>query len=354
MKKVLSMLLVLALALSVVGCTAAEVSSTGTESATATEPAATEAAAPAADSGKVYDLKLSLVQSANEPFGELVEILKSRIEEYTNGRVKCEVYYNGELGDNVDTCEAILQGANIVTFPTFDFYAPYILDVSILDGPFFFQSPDELAKLEASDWWAEQVQKMEDINLWYGGAMYLGARSLLHNVPGAKLPEDFKGQVMRSASTTMRHAMCEAITGNVATIAWSEIYSALSTGVAEMCEAPLGSIVSTKIYEVCRYITLDEHIYAFQAPWIAKSWVDALPADVREGFERAVKETCAESVDYINQSEAEYRALLESEGVTFIEVDDKDAWVEATKSAYDSIQWEEPDLYQKCQAILGR
>jgi TRAP-type C4-dicarboxylate transport system substrate-binding protein len=241
------------------------------------------------------------------------------------------VYYNGELGDNVTPARRF-QGANIVTFPTFDFYAPYILDVSILDGPFFFQSPDELAKLEASDWWAEQVQKMEDINLWYGGAMYLGARSLLHNVPGAKLPEDFKGQVMRSASTTMRHAMCEAITGNVATIAWSEIYSALSTGVAEMCEAPLGSIVSTKIYEVCRYITLDEHIYAFQAPWIAKSWVDALPADVREGFERAVKETCAESVDYINQSEAEYRALLESEGVTFIEVDDKDAWVEATKS----------------------
>ena len=305
-------------------------------------------------SGEVYNLRLSLVQSANEPFGKLVEILAGRIEEYTDGRVKCSVYYNGELGDNTDTCEAILQGASIMTFPTFDFYAPYILDISILDGPFFFQSADELAILEASDWWTEQIAKMADMNLWYGGAMFLGARSLLHNVPDAKLPEDFKGQIMRSASTTVRYAMCEAMTGNVATIAWSEIYSALSTNVAQMCEAPLGSIVSTKIYEVCRYITLDEHIYAFQAPWVAKSWVDALPEDVREGFEKAVKETCDESVAFIYESEAEYRALLESEGVTFIEVDDKDAWAAATKSAYEKIQWEDPDLYAKCQAILGR
>lgn len=347
MKKVLALITVMGMVMSLAACGGSQGGGTppsgGSTGGTSDPPK---------DSGETYVLKISTEQAASEPFGQLVTMLGERIEEKTNGRIDCEVYYNSELANAVDACASIQQGANILTFASFDFYSSYVQDLAMLDGPFFFYSPEELEVLQQSDWWAEQMEKLKELNIGNNGALYFGARSIIHKVKDGTAPKDFAGVLMRSATTEMRYAMCEAMTGNVTSVGWSEIYQALSTGVAEMCEAPLGSIQSTKIYEVCPYITLTEHILSYNSIWYAQSWYESLPADVQAGFDAACAELQAESIDYIEAADAEIRADLESKGVTFYERSSAEEWAEATRSAYDVINWTE-GAYERCQEILG-
>ena len=306
-----------------------------------------------ANSSETYVLKFASTMTKEEALGQQMEELAAKIEEYTNGQVTVETYYNGELGTDADVCELIQQGANIFGFSTLDFLASYSFDMSILDGPFFFYEPEEINTLKESDWWDGQMENLANQNLYCLDTIYFGARSIIHKEgPDADSPEDFKGVCMRTANTPMRYAMCEAITGNVTTASWSEIYSALSTGVADMCEAPLASIIGTKIYEVCPYITLDEHIHAFIGIYAAKDWMDALPADVQEGIRKAVSEIGDASIEFVKADEITSREFLEEQGVTFIEVQDKDAWAEATRTAYDALDFTE-GTYETCMEILG-
>lgn len=302
---------------------------------------------------ETYVLKLATSMSKEEAIGQQMETLAEKVEDYTDGRVTVERYYNGELGSSNDVTEMAQQGANIFSFETMDFYSSYAYDLGILDGPFFFYEPEEMRTLEESDWWQEQMDVLAQSNLYCLGTIYFGSRDVIHKEGDqAASPADFKGVCMRTANTPMRYAMCEALTGNVTTVAWSEIYSALNTGVADMCEAPLSSIVGTKIYEVCPYITMDEHIHAFIGVSASKSWFDTLPEDIQENIQKAVDEVCADSIEFVKDDEVKQREFLESEGVTFVEVEDKEAWAEATKSAYDKMEFTE-GTYEKCMEILN-
>lgn len=351
MKLVVAVCMIFTLILSLTAC------GTGNDSAAQTEKPSSdskteEEAAQTQGSGE-YVLKLATSMSKEEAIGRQMEILADKVNEYTGGQVTVERYYNGELGTSNDVNEMVQQGANIFSFETMDFYASYAYDLGILDGPFFFYEPEEMRTLEKSDWWQEQMETLAGSNLYCLGTIYFGSRNVIHKVgPDADSPGDFKGVCMRTANTPMRYAMCEAITGNVTTVAWSEIYSALNTGVADMCEAPLGSIVGTKIYEVCPYITMDEHIHAFIGVSASKTWFDTLPEDIQKNIQKAIDEVCDDSIEFVKADDVKQREFLESEGVTFVDVQDKDEWAEATKSAYDEMKFTE-GTYEKCMEILG-
>lgn len=351
MKKLFALTLAACMILSLAAC-----GGTPTPASTpaSSEPASSSSTAqePEQPTGEVYNLKITSEYSATESAGQITTLMAEKIEEYTGGRIQVDVYYNGELAKAADAAEAIAQGSNMMTFVGMDFFTS-VPDLGILEGPYFFYEPEDINKIQGSDWWNEQITKLEEDNTLCLGTVYYGARHLIHNLgPDADSPADFQGVTMRSASTPMRYAMCEAMTGNVSTVAWSEIYSALSTGVADMCEAPLGSIIGTKIYEVCKYITLTSHICSDTGVFVAKSWYDTLPADVQEGLMKAINEVHELSFDYVTEAEQADREFLEGEGVTFIEVSSLDEWADATRSAYDAAGFT-PGTYETCMELLG-
>ena len=105
-------------------------SNTSTDSATPntdSNASDTDSSSTDANSEKgAFTLKITTEQAETESFGQLIAMLADRIEEYTDGQVVCEIYYNGELAKPADACEAISQGANMMTFATMDFYASHV------------------------------------------------------------------------------------------------------------------------------------------------------------------------------------------------------------------------------------
>jgi TRAP-type C4-dicarboxylate transport system substrate-binding protein len=73
----------------------------------------------------------------------------------------------------------------------------------------------------------------------------------------------------------------KAVGASPTPIAWTETYTALQTGVVDGHENPIGSILSGKIYEVQKFVTLDGHVYGVDWFIINEKFFKSLPADLQ-------------------------------------------------------------------------
>jgi TRAP-type C4-dicarboxylate transport system substrate-binding protein len=76
---------------------------------------------------------------------------------------------------------------------------------------------------------------------------------------------------------------------NAVPMAFSELFSALETKTVDGQENPFNTILSSKFYEVQKYMTVTNHVYS---PWIvlvSKKWWDQLSKDEQKVLQDAAK-----------------------------------------------------------------
>lgn len=305
------------------------------------------------DGSPVYTLKMTYTISGGETVAKCAQEMAENIKVRTNGGLILENYPNGELATDTDALELCAQGANVITFGTPDFLTAYVPDLGVLDGPFLFSDPSEFAKVDQSDWMSGMRAQLESQGIKNIGMSWLfGSRHLTYS--GSKPvtgPADLKGMKMRSASSATRVGMMEAMGATVTQMNWSEVYSALQQGICDGCEAPLSTLYNSKIYEVCKNITLDGHILAIWCVNMSNDVFNSLPAEYQEILLEEVQNMGPVTIERVTADEAEYQAKLEEQGVVFYE-GDYEAFSEATRSVYDSIPDWSAGLYDTVSAVI--
>src|SRR3954449_10652289 len=80
---------------------------------------------------------------------------------------------------------------------------------------------------------------------------------------------------------------------NPSPMKFSELFTALQTGVMDGQENPLTQIYSAKLQEVQKYLSLSGHVYTPAYLVVGARKYGQLPADVRKVLEDTAKETQA-------------------------------------------------------------
>ena len=107
------------------------------------------------------------------------------------------------------------------------------------------------------------------------------------------MPADLQGIKLRVPEGKWRVKMFQAYGANPSPMKFSEVFTALQTGVMDGQENPFTQIYSAKLQEVQKYLSLTGHVYTPAYLTVgAKKWA-ALPADVRKILEDTAKETQA-------------------------------------------------------------
>jgi len=109
----------------------------------------------------------------------------------------------------------------------------------------------------------------------------VGFRHFTNNVRPIKSPADLKGLKIRVQETPVYVNMLKAVGASPTPVAWTETYTSLQTGVVDGQENPVGSILSGKIFEVQKYVTLDGHVYGVDWFIINEKFFKSLPADLQ-------------------------------------------------------------------------
>ena len=135
--------------------------------------------------------------------------------------------------------------------------------------------------------------------------------------------------------------MFQAYGANPSPMKFSELFTALQTGVMDGEENPFTQIYSAKLQEVQKYLSLSGHVYTPAYLTVGTKRWESLPADVRKVLEDTAKATQAYVYEVAAHDDEELLGKLKQAGMQVNDVD-KDAFVAASKSVYEEFGKEVP------------
>jgi len=137
---------------------------------------------------------------------------------------------------------------------------------------------------------------------------------------------------------------------------FADVYSGLDTGLVEAVEAPLGTLCAYNLYEVAKYVSISNHCLA---PALLCMNTDIFES-LSEKQQTALVEGSKYAGDLYTQAcadkDAGFRALMEENGVTFIDWTDADIekMVAAAKEVYAAYPAMDADIYEQIMAAIGK
>ncbi len=139
-----------------------------------------------------------------------------------------------------------------------------------------------------------------------------GYRQITNSKRPIKVPADLKGMKLRVPEGKWRLKMFQAYGANPSPMKFSELFTALQTGVMDGQENPFTQIYSAKLQEVQKYLSLSNHVYTPAYLTVGKTHWKSLPADVRKILEDTAKETQAFVYDYASKDDTALLAKAEA------------------------------------------
>ncbi len=317
---------------------AAALSACGASSTSSATAAASGAATAATD--EVYELKLSTTQTDTSMIYKGLQAAADKISEDTDGHVKVTIYPSSQLGNEEDMIDQALQGMGIAVLTDAGRLSSYVNDIGILNMAYIVDDYEEGLKLMETDTfkgWDSDLAANGIRSLCYN--YYDGARSFVGHKAYTS-PEDLKGVVIRTPGADPYVESISALGATPYNIAWSEVYNGIQTKSIDGCEVQYTSAVSSKLYEVCEYLSKTEHINLFNMVICGQAWFDTLPAEYQEVMKADFSSCAYDNAQEIIAAQADLEQTLKDNGMEIVEVD-KDLFREAAKAAYEKLGWTE-------------
>lgn len=352
-KKVLAVLMVAALAVSVVtGCGG---SSSPSKSGSASGSASGSTSAAAA--GGEYAMKSGSTTPDTHPYNLGMNRLNELLQEKTNGAVSVDHFGSSQLGGERDLIEGLQLGSVqmccISTAPLSGFTDSFL----VFDLPFIFETSEQARAVMDSDVGTEILNSVEDQGLvgvcWFEN----GFRNVTNNVRPINTPEDLKGLKIRTMENQMHMAAFQIMGADPTPMAMGEVFTALQQGTIDGEENPVPIVESNKLDEVQKYNSLTGHLFSPAPVFISKDYYDGMP----EEYQKAVMEAGKESVEYQREQIDEQTAsgievMKERTGMETNEVD-KSLFKDATAPLYDQYIKDEsgcvnPDIYKRVMEVV--
>jgi C4-dicarboxylate-binding protein DctP len=161
-----------------------------------------------------------------------------------------------------------------------------------------------------------------------------------------RVPEDYKGLKFRIQSSKVLEAKYRLLGALPQIMAFSEVYSALQTGVVDGQENTASNIYTQKMHEVQKYMTLTNSGYIGYVVVVNKPFWDGLPGDIRAQLERAMHDASVYA-NNISQSEND-------EALAAIKASGKVTIVTPTAAESDAMRKAMAPIYHDMASRLGK
>nr|WP_294863499.1 TRAP transporter substrate-binding protein [uncultured Pseudogulbenkiania sp.] len=293
--------------------------------------AAFSATAPAFASAPIV-IKFSHVVAPDTPKGQAAEYFKKLAEERTKGRVKVVIYPNSQLYKDKEELEALQLGAVQMLAPTTSKFGPMGLkEFEVFDLPYLFMNEDQVHKVTRGPVGQALLKKLEPRGLkglafWDNGFRVFSANRPVHT------PQDIKGLKIRINSSKVNTAIVQSVGALPQTMALSEVYQALQTGVVDGADGNISNLYTQKQFEVQKYMTNTRHSYSGYAVVVNKKFWDGLPGDIRTTLEGAMKDASEYNDQMAEKDTTAALNAIKASGKTQIyepTTAEKAAWVKA-------------------------
>lgn len=285
-------------------------------------------------------IKFSHVAAADTPKGQAAEFFKKRAEELTKGKVKVEIYANSTLYKDKEELEALQMGSVQMLAPVAGKFGPAgVKEFEAFDLPYIFPDENALHRVTRGPIGASLLKKLEPRNMVGLSYWDAGFRVLSSNKP-IRSPEEAKGQKIRINASKVNQSIMRSIGALPQTMAFSEVYQALQTGVVDGADGNLPNLYTQKQYEVQKHVTMTNHTYSGYVVVTNKPFWEKLPADIRGQLSTAMKDATDFNDKVTEEDNAKAMAAIKASGKTQIHVPseaEKSVWIKAMLPVQDEM-----------------
>lgn len=249
------------------------------------------------------------------------------VNKKTNGQATVQVFPGAQLGAEGDAVKGVAQGTLQMTIGSSPFLKDYVKEMGTEQLPFLFDSWEHALKLFEGPLAAEINKRIEAGSNVKGLAwLTFGWRNMYFRSAIVSDMGGMKNLKMRAPAIDFYVKMFELLGAKPTTITFSEIYTALQSGVVSGLENPLQVVIDNKFNEVCKFCTTTAHMFATITHWVNKDYFATLPANVQKAVVEAAKENVHISNLQFRKDETNAKDKLTSLGMTFTELKDRPAW----------------------------
>lgn len=243
--------------------------------------AATVAVASASFSAFAQDIKPRLIRfgyGLNEQSnqGRAAKVFAEQVEKASGGKMKVRTIGAAALGPDTQMQQALIGGAQEMMVGSTATLVGITKEMALWDTPFLFNNVKEADAVLDGPIGQKVMDKLQDKGLVGLAYWENGFRNLTNSKRPVTKLEDLNDVKLRVMQNNVYLDSFKLLGANAVPMPFSELFSALETKTVDGQENPYNTILSSKFYEVQKYLSVTNHVYS---PWIvtvSKKWWDGL------------------------------------------------------------------------------
>lgn len=285
---------------------------------------------------------------AMKDFGE-------KFSQATNGRYEVQIYPNAVLGDQGPVTEMIRTGALQMAIVPMSVPESYNPDFAIISAPYLYDDLGQMETAAREGVFDPLFTTTGKFNFQIVTLYTSGARHIYTDKP-IVTPDDLKGYKIRVQDSDAYIQMIDLMGGVGIPMAQGDVYAAAQQHVIEGAENSEVVYDNFKHYEVSPYFCYTNHLVMADVVVANKDFLEDMAPEDRAIFDELIRQSMDVEFELWEQNIADSKAVLEAEGVTFVESDVKAfqancaPLLESIASRSDMTR----QVYDKVMAIKGR
>jgi len=291
------------------------------------------------------------VNSDDSSFNVGMVAFADKLKELSGGKMVMEVHGNGELGgDETELVQKMAMGSVDVIATSPSFLAAAVSEMDLFSMPFLYKNVDHWKAVVTGSVGQDMAKILEDKSDFRILSYIMCGTRNIFSVKEIRTMADLKGVKIRVHSSENVQKIWAALGAQPTSLAYNELYSGLQNKVIDAAENDLGNILLQKFYEAGPNIALSEHDIATRMLVISKSKYNRLTDEQKAWVDQAAAESREAQWNYDMQLSETAMADIEAAGGKFVQIEDRDQWVETVAPIIETIA-EDLGVAEQYQAL---
>lgn len=222
----------------------------------------------------------------------------------SGGKLKVQEFPSNQLGNEMQQQSALQGGVQEMSAPATTSLAGIVKEFGLIDFPFAVSTFEQADALLDGPLGQTLIAKLPDKGLIALGYWDLGFRNVTNSKRAITKPEDLEGLKLRVIPNPVFLESFKAFKANPVPMPFAELYGALEAKAVDGQENPFAVILSNKFFEVNKFVSATNHVYAANIMLVSKRFWDKLSpveqklmheaANEARGYQRQVSRAAAQ------------------------------------------------------------
>lgn len=272
-----------------------------------------------------FNLKMSTVVKAPHPWISSGQYIQKTLKEKSGGKINVTLYDAGRLGSDEVTLTSLRDG-------TVDLYvggtgnvATYVPEMSFFNLSFLFKNQKHFEECLRVDGYPhkrfQEIVQKHSVGFEFLALAGGGLRNMSNRLKPVRNITDIKGMKMRVPGGPVAARIWKEFGTLPVSLPWTELYTALQTGVVDACESTVPGYLSSKLYEVAKYHAKTEHEFMVSVFLMSEKSYKKIPVQ----YQSLIRQTVGEAAKICTEEGVKMTDSILTElgkkGVQITEVD---------------------------------